>query len=262
MADNTAGNSIKTIKPANDPKSIHVGMVNTEKLRAFYQKLTAEGRMTSEEASQEFSKLFGMDISFTPGITSRVQTFEDAMAILPDDDIYKGDYKNAGDNISRSVSAFLKLRIICRALNESGEPPLNKSDVFKDKEKSDYKGPDWKKAGKWCAPWFRLYTSEEWELLGDKTKKEASAVFSDPYRGMFTGLSYCYTDEVEANLAGTDLCLKTKELSEYCGRAFADIWGEYLTGIECRRYKGARPVDSGSAEKTPEPETDENVQQA
>lgn len=245
------GSSIKALKPASDPKQIHVGMVDTDKLRAFYQKMTEDGRMSSDEASKEISALFGVELTFTPGITNRVTTFEEARDILGKDDVFVGDYVHAGKNISRSVSAFLKLRIICKALNEGAEPSINKDVVFKGRGTTEYNGPDWKHAGKWCSPWFRLYDPDEWDLVTEQTKKDASAVFSTPYRGVFTGLSFCYTDEIEANLTGTGLFLRNKELCEYCAKAFAEIWGEYLTGVECRRYKEKKKVVSeGPAEDT------------
>ena len=135
-------------------------------------------------------------------VMERIKTFEDAVHALGESHPSVVEWR-MDDNLSPDLEAYLKLRIICAALNEGWEPKFDE-DGFR------------------YYPWFRIYTKEEYEELDEDEKKE--------FR-MVNQVSYVSTDFVYANMytsIGFRLALKTKELAEYCGRQFIDIWVDYL----------------------------------
>ena len=134
-------------------------------------------------------------------VTERIKTFEDAVFALGDHP-FVTEWR-MGVGLSPDLEAYLQLRIICAALNEGWKPKFNR-------DENRY------------FPWFRLYTKEEYEELDEDEKKE--------FR-MVNQVSYASSDFVYANMytsIGFRLALKTKELAEYCGRQFIDIWADYL----------------------------------
>ena len=134
-------------------------------------------------------------------VTERIKTFEDAVFALGDHP-FVTEWR-MDDNLSPDLEAYLKLRIICAALNEGWKPKFNR-------DENRY------------FPWFRIYTKEEYEELDEDEKKESRVVNQVSYAD-----SYSDSALVDTNF-GSRLVLKTKELAEYCGRQFIDIWADYL----------------------------------
>lgn len=135
-------------------------------------------------------------------VTERIKTFADAVHALGESHPFVVEWR-MDDNLSLDLEAYLKLRIICAALNEGWKPKFGKD---------EYR----------YFPWFRIYTKEEYEELDEDEKKE--------FR-MVNQVSYASPDFVYANMytsVGFRLALKTKELAEYCGKQFIDIWADYL----------------------------------
>lgn len=135
-------------------------------------------------------------------VTERIKTFEDAVHALGESHPFVVEWR-MDDNLSPDLEAYLKLRIICAALNEGWKPKFNRD---------EYR----------YFPWFRIYTKEEYEELDEDEKKE--------FR-MVNQVSYASSDFVYADMytsIGFRLALKTKELAEYCGNQFIDIWADYL----------------------------------
>lgn len=108
-------------------------------------------------------------------------------------------YRNDKDDII----AYLKLRIICSALNEGWEPDYTN-------ESPSY------------VPWFLIYNSEDIEELELKERKKL--IMRDNIGICFGGTEGSY----HAIGNGVRLCLKTTELSDYCGKQFLDIWADYI----------------------------------
>ena len=136
-------------------------------------------------------------------VTERIKTFEDAVHALGESHPFVVEWR-MDDNLSPDLEAYLKLRIICAALNEGWKPKFNNKEEYR------------------YYPWFRIYTKEEYKELDEDEKKE--------FR-MVNQMSYASSDFVYANMytsIGFRLALKTKELAEYCGRQFIDIWADYL----------------------------------
>ena len=143
-------------------------------------------------------------------VRKRIKTFEDAChEIGIDAEAWNRDKISLG--LEPDVLAFLKLRIIVKALNEGWEPR------FTEDECRYY-------------PWFILYTGEEYNKL-DEEEKSRVVCRSNNNANALGGVScaYAYYDSslTYASL-GVRLAFKTSELAAYCGRQFLDIWADFV----------------------------------
>ena len=143
-------------------------------------------------------------------VRKRIKTFEDAChEIGIDAEAWNRDKISLG--LEPDVLAFLKLRIIVKALNEGWEPR------FTEDECRYY-------------PWFILYTGEEYNKL-DEEEKSRVVCRSYNYASALGGVSYAlaYSDSSHALTSiGVRLAFKTSELAAYCGRQFLDIWADFV----------------------------------
>ena len=163
----------------------------------------------SEEQKALLENMFGKDMFQPKNIMERVKTFDDAVAILGDKHILVKEYWNVVNHtivLTKNLIAYLKLRIICAALNEEWKPKF-------DGEEYRY------------YPWFYIYTKEAYEKLDDDEKKKCRVV------GQSHDNAYAYTG-VQASLSSaffsSRLVFKTRELAEYCEKQFIYIWSDYL----------------------------------
>ena len=143
-------------------------------------------------------------------VRKRIKTFEDAChEIGIDAEAWNRDKITLG--LEPDVLAFLKLRIIVKALNEGWEPR------FTEDECRYY-------------PWFILYTGEEYNKL-DEEEKSRVVFRSNDNAYAFGGVSYAHANNDSsytlANI-GVRLAFKTSELAAYCGRQFLDIWADFV----------------------------------
>lgn len=143
-------------------------------------------------------------------VRERIKTFEDACREIGiDAEAWNRDKISLG--LEPDVLAFLKLRIIVKALNEGWEPR------FTEDECRYY-------------PWFILYTGEEYNKL-DEEEKSRVVCRSYNYAFALGGVSYAYayygSSFTLANI-GVRLAFKTSELAAYCGRQFLDIWADFV----------------------------------
>lgn len=143
-------------------------------------------------------------------VRKRIKTFEDAChEIGIDAEAWNRDKISLG--LEPDVLAFLKLRIIVKALNEGWEPR------FTEDECRYY-------------PWFILYTGEEYNKLDEKEKSRV--VCRSSYNASALGgvsCAYAYGDSsVTFAYIGVRLAFKTSELAAYCGRQFLDIWADFV----------------------------------
>lgn len=145
-------------------------------------------------------------------ITERIKTFEDACKELGNNPYLK-EYvliNCSANSYSRNLIAYLKLRIIIAALNEGWEPK------FIENEYRYY-------------PWFYFYTKEQYNKLTDEEKEccvlrsgyNTFSYFSFMRCGAYLDASY-----LSANF-GSQLVFKTKELAEYAGKQFIDIYADF-----------------------------------
>lgn len=143
-------------------------------------------------------------------VRERIKTFEDACREIGiDAEAWNRDKISLG--LEPDVLAFLKLRIIVKALNEGWEPR------FTEDECRYY-------------PWFILYTGEEYNKL-DEEEKSRVVYRSYSNANAFGGVSSASSNYDSSNTLasiGVRLAFKTSELAAYCGRQFLDIWADFV----------------------------------
>lgn len=149
-------------------------------------------------------------------ITERIKTFEDACGELGNEHPFVKSYEkyvNAASGEEADVIAYLKLRIITAALNEGWEPTFDKYEIR-------------------FYPWFYIYTQKEYEELDEDEKEECRVVGrSNNNAGASGGVVYAsafYASSTSSTNCGSRLAFKTRELGEYCGKQFIDIWADFL----------------------------------
>ena len=149
-------------------------------------------------------------------VRDRIKTFSDAYNELGEDHPYciafDSIYQN--DSVIPSIGdvySYLKLRIICAALNEGWEPQF---------EEDEYR----------YYPWFKLMTKEE---IANMDEEDKGRVVCRSYSsaGANGGLVYASSVSV-SSLSDTGcasrLVFKSLELAEYAGRQFVDIWADFV----------------------------------
>lgn len=184
--------------------------ISAENALAAYNNTDANGRELLEH-------LFGKEI-FTQDIKDKVKTFEDAVAILGDEHplvaqfrVIESSFKEADNNLH--LFAYARLVIIAEALNEGWKPKFD---------------------GDECRyyPWFYIYTKAEYEELDEDEKKECRVVGrSSDNASAYGGVVYADANDASSfsgTLNGSRLAFKTRELAEYCGKQFIDIWERFL----------------------------------
>lgn len=149
-------------------------------------------------------------------IKERVKTFEDACNTLGEKHPLVKEYWSVVDvnlDITQDLIAYLKLRIIAAALNEGWEPTF-------DKDECRY------------YPWFYLYTQKEYEKLDEDEKKSCRVPLrSNSHASAYGGLVFTNAIHAGSNSCahiGVRLVFKARELAEYCGKQFIDIWADLL----------------------------------
>lgn len=181
--------------------------INIDILKEFYNS-------SSTETKNNLEQFFGKEPFKPKDITEQVRTFEDAVAILGNDNQAVVDYY-AITNVTctKDILAFAKLRIIAGALNEGWKP------TFEEKEYRYY-------------PWFCIYTKEEYKKLNENKKKASRVVGrSDGSAIAIGGVGFANANvasSYSSTNCGSRLVFKSMELAEYCGKQFIDIWADYL----------------------------------
>ena len=170
----------------------------------------------SEEQKVLLESMFGKDMFKTQNIMERVKTFEDACEVLGENHQYVKAYREwmrIYYAYCKDVNAYLKLRIICAALNDGWKP------TFSDDEYRFY-------------PWFDIYTKDGYEKLNEDEKKKCRVVG----RSSYDAYAFCGVVFSSANIStsysysyhGSQIVFKTRELAEYCEKQFIDILTDYL----------------------------------
>ena len=181
--------------------------INKENILNAYNQASGEQKALLEN-------MFGKDMFQPKDIKERVKTFDDAVSILGNDNQAVIDYYAIADKTcTEDILAFTKLRVIAEALNEGWKPKFD---------------------GDECRyyPWFYIYTKEEYEKLDEDEKKECRVVGrSSNLSNASGGLVYAYAHHASSysySNFGSRLAFKTRELGEYCGKQFIDIWEKFL----------------------------------
>ena len=153
-------------------------------------------------------------------VTERIKTFDDAYNELGSnhpfcmawDSIYQGNENDDCEDI-KDVIAYHKLRIIAAALNEGWKPE------FTQDEHRYY-------------PYYCFYTKERYEILSDEEKEKCCAVGSaSDVASEVGGLVFAYASVAFSNSRskfGSWLAFKNRELAEYSGKQFIDIYKDFV----------------------------------
>lgn len=181
--------------------------ISRENALAAYDNTDANGRELLEH-------LFGKELFVKKDITERVKTFEDAMEALGQGNTLVEEYIAVRDKLRTDAGdliTYLKLRIITAALNEGWEPQ------FTEDECRYY-------------PWFEFFTQSELNEMSDDEKGRvvgrasgsSSAYGGLAYANAFGASSFSY------GYFGSRLAFKTRELAEYAGRQFVELYADFV----------------------------------
>lgn len=189
--------------------------VKRDDLRELYQVLTNYPAISKEQVQNEMHKVFGEDTFKPKDITERVKTFEDACRELGEEHPFVSAYtawiKHEEFDDQEDILAYMKLRIICAALNEGWEPQFTED--------------EWR-----YYPWNILWTEEELSEKSDEWKTDRHLISTGEYQTDYAGLaaanSYGAPSSPSATF-GSRLCLKSDTLAVYCGKQFINIWADF-----------------------------------
>lgn len=156
--------------------------------------------------------IFGKDMFQPKSIIDRVKTFEDAVKVLGNDHALVRTYNSVSAIDDNNLHAYLKLQIIIAALNEGWIPPQDcETDVW------------------YC--WHWLYTKDELDDMSNEEKAERHMLdITGKYHGPSCGFGSAHSTYAPSHAyatIGSRLCFKTRELAEYCGKQFIDLWAEF-----------------------------------
>lgn len=181
--------------------------VKKENVLAAYETAREAG---ADSTMKVLEALFGKETFKPKDITERVKSFEDACRELGKSHPLVCQY-NAIDDVDTNLNAYLKLRIICAALNEGWEPKFTEDEV------------------RWY-PWFWLYTTQEIEDMDEQEKQERHLISTGDYETGYAGFasaSSCNAPSLTNANVGSRLCLKSEALAVYCGKQFIDLWADF-----------------------------------
>lgn len=189
--------------------------VKRDDLRELYQVLTNYPAISKEQVQNEMHKVFGEDTFKPKDITERVKTFEDACRELGEEHPFVSAYtawiKHEEFDDQEDILAYMKLRIICAALNEGWEPQFTED--------------EWR-----YYPWNILWTEEELSEKSDEWKTDRHLISTGEYQTDYAGLAYAYSSYAPSSAlayVGSRLCLKSDTLAVYCGKQFINIWADF-----------------------------------
>lgn len=150
-------------------------------------------------------------------ITERVKTFEDACRELGGKHPFVVAFDCYLDNVhdahiqDADIIAYLKLRIICAALNEWCEPKFEKGECR-------------------YFPWFYIYTKEQYDELDDEVKGRC-VLRSGIRTSSDYGFVFCYAvndASYSSSSFGSRLAFRTRELAAYAGMQFTEEWADFM----------------------------------
>lgn len=189
--------------------------VKRDDLRELYQVLTNYPAISKEQVQNEMHKVFGEDTFKPKDITERVKTFEDACRELGEEHPFVSAYtawiKHEEFDDQEDILAYMKLRIICAALNEGWEPQFTED--------------EWR-----YYPWNILWTEEELSEKSDEWKTDRHLISTGEYQTDYAGLAFAISNSAPSAAAaavGSRLCLKSDTLAVYCGKQFINIWADF-----------------------------------
>lgn len=184
------------------------------------EQLVALYRTGGDEARKAIKEALGDEFSELIPVTKRVQTLDDAVRELGDDQpavkawrsIKYGYSVSEKDPDTADIMAYVTLRVITEALNEGWKPQFTEGER------------------RWYA-WYDFLTKEEVEGMSDEEKEERRVVGRASYdANAFGGLVYSNAVNVSTNSFtshGSRLAFKNEELAEYAAKQFGDIYADF-----------------------------------
>lgn len=174
-------------------------------------ELTAVYTQLNDEQKAVLNDIFGEDTFKPKDIRDRVKTFEDACTVLGID---HDEWKKRHLMFDKDVLAYLKLRVIAKALNEGWYPK------FTEDERRYY-------------PWFYIITKEEYDNLSAEEKRRCvGRAYVNAYA--FGGLVYADAGSASSSSyasLGARLAFSNYDLAVYAGKQFIDIWADFVCEI-------------------------------
>ena len=157
----------------------------------------------------------------TRSIIERVTTFDEAVEELnrraSDGDELASQLLNDWEQLHESATpdlvAYIKLRIVCAALNEGWEPEFTEDEE------------------RWY-PWHYLWTQGEISRMSDEEKQQRALIGVDDYRqdgrraGFASSLSTDAPSSSSASL-GSRLCCKDEKTARHAATAFIRLWADF-----------------------------------
>lgn len=184
------------------------------------EQLVALYRTGGDEARKAIKEALGDEFSELIPVTKRVQTLDDAVRELGDDQpavkawrsIKYGYSVSEKDPDTADIMAYVTLRVITEALNEGWKPQFTEGER------------------RWYA-WYDFLTKEEVEGMSDEEKEERRVVGRAHHNANASGglvYSGAYNvSTVSHTYYGSRLAFKNEELAEYAAKQFGDIYADF-----------------------------------
>ena len=154
-------------------------------------------------------------------VTERIKTFEDACRELGEKHSLVQAYRQLletatcedymRETFGADMVSYMKLRIICAALNEGWEPQFTEDEA------------------RWY-PWFWLYTQDEINNMDEQEKQDRHLISTGDYITDYAGFASADSTNAPSDSTtdiGSRLCLKNEALAVYCGKQFIDLWADF-----------------------------------
>lgn len=184
------------------------------------EQLVALYRTGGDEARKAIKEALGDEFSELIPVTKRVQTLDDAVRELGDDQpavkawrsIKYGYSVSEKDPDTADIMAYVTLRVITEALNEGWKPQFTEGERL------------------WYA-WYDFLTKEEVEGMSDEEKEERRVVgrasLNANANGGLVFSSAGYVSSSSGTNFGSRLAFKNEELAEYAAKQFGDIYADF-----------------------------------
>lgn len=184
------------------------------------EQLVALYRTGGDEARKAIKEALGDEFSELIPVTKRVQTLDDAVRELGDDQpavkawrsIKYGYSVSEKDPDTADIMAYVTLRVITEALNEGWKPQFTEGER------------------RWYA-WYDFLTKEEVEGMSDEEKEERRVVGRANFNAFaYGGLVFSHAVVVSTlslTYYGSRLAFKNEELAEYAAKQFGDIYADF-----------------------------------
>lgn len=175
-------------------------------------ELTAVYTQLNDEQKAVLNDIFGEDTFKPKDIRDRVKTFEDACTVLCID---PDEWKKRHLMFDKDVLAYLKLRVIAKALNEGWYPKFTE-DEFR------------------YYPWFYIITKEEYDNLSAEEKRRCvgrANHYANAYGGLVFASARGYASSYSNASYGARLAFSNYDLAVYAGKQFIDIWADFVCEI-------------------------------